>query len=228
MNSNVENLPPQVLRLVYKEVSALAADPPEGIKIYPSEEDITELHTAIEGPEGTPYAGGVFRMRLVLGKDFPAVPPRGYFLTKIFHPNVGHKGEICVNVLKRDWKAELGLRHVLLTIKCLLIHPNPESALNEEAGRLLLEDYAEYASRAHLLTEIHAMGGSSGAPEPGDGPQPKKHAGDPSKRAITAGAANTVATANGTNSSSASGTSSSNNTGVAKKKTDKKRALRRL
>lgn len=64
--------------------------------------------------EGTPFAGGVFRMRLVLGKDFPAVPPKGYFLTKIFHPNVGHKGEICVNVLKRDWKAELGLRHILL------------------------------------------------------------------------------------------------------------------
>uniref|UniRef100_A0A8C7X0K8 Ubiquitin-conjugating enzyme E2S n=1 Tax=Oryzias sinensis TaxID=183150 RepID=A0A8C7X0K8_9TELE len=98
--------------------------------------------------KGTPFAGGIFRMRLVLGKDFPAVPPKGYFLTKIFHPNVGHKGEICVNVLKRDWKAELGLRHILLTIKCLLIHPNPESALNEEAGRLLLEDYAEYESRA--------------------------------------------------------------------------------
>lgn len=67
--------------------------------------------------EGTPFAGGIFRMRLVLGKDFPAVPPKGYFLTKIFHPNVGHKGEICVNVLKRDWKAELGLRHVLL-VRC--------------------------------------------------------------------------------------------------------------
>lgn len=64
-------------------------------------------------------------MRLVLGKDFPAVPPKGYFLTKIFHPNVGHKGEICVNVLKRDWKAELGLRHVLLVrwfslFKCVI------------------------------------------------------------------------------------------------------------
>lgn len=83
--------------------------------------------------EGTPFAGGVFRMRLVLGKDFPAVPPKGYFLTKIFHPNVGHKGEICVNVLKRDWKAELGLRHVLLvrvTIslccsKCHTVFPPP-------------------------------------------------------------------------------------------------------
>ncbi|KAJ9098614.1 hypothetical protein QFC21_004261 [Naganishia friedmannii] len=30
------------------------------------------------------------------------------------------------------------------TIKCLLIVPNPESALDEEAGKLLLEDYQEY------------------------------------------------------------------------------------
>uniref|UniRef100_A0AAQ4RHV8 E2 ubiquitin-conjugating enzyme n=1 Tax=Gasterosteus aculeatus aculeatus TaxID=481459 RepID=A0AAQ4RHV8_GASAC len=229
-NSNVENLPPHVLRLVYKEISALAADPPEGIKIYPSDEDITELHTAIEGPEGTPFAGGVFRMRLVLGKDFPAVPPKGYFLTKIFHPNVGHKGEICVNVLKRDWKAELGLRHVLLTIKCLLIHPNPESALNEEAGRLLLEDYAEYESRARLLTEIHAMGASSGEPQdPNDGPQPKKHAGDPLKRAGPSAAAVPASLGNGASGASTTSSNSSSSTNVAgKKKADKKRALRRL
>lgn len=204
-------------------------------------------------------------MRLVLGKDFPAVPPKGYFLTKIFHPNVGHKGEICVNVLKRDWKAELGLRHVLLvrgtirlgcsecqpsclrcfyisvfispqTIKCLLIHPNPESALNEEAGRLLLEDYAEYESRARLLTEIHAMGGpggTSGAPQdPNDGPQPKKHAGDPMKRAGPSAAAVPAALGNGANGASTT-TSNSNSNGntnnvAGKKKADKKRALRRL
>lgn len=204
-------------------------------------------------------------MRLVLGKDFPAVPPKGYFLTKIFHPNVGHKGEICVNVLKRDWKAELGLRHVLLvrgtinlcsecqlcclhcfyisiffmfpqTIKCLLIHPNPESALNEEAGRLLLEDYAEYESRARLLTEIHAMGGpggTSGAPQdPNDGPQPKKHAGDPTKRAGPSAAAVPAALGNGANGASTttsnSNSSSSTNNVAGKKKADKKRALRRL
>lgn len=53
-------------------------------------------------------------MKLVLGKEFPAAPPKGFFLTKIFHPNVGPSGEICVNVLKRDWRAELGIRHVLL------------------------------------------------------------------------------------------------------------------
>ncbi|GAB0202104.1 ubiquitin-conjugating enzyme E2 S [Grus japonensis] len=218
-NSNVENLPPHILRLVYKEVSLLSSDPPDGIKLFPNEEDITDVQVTIEGPEGTPYAGGLFRMKLVLGKEFPAAPPKGFFLTKIFHPNVGPGGEICVNVLKRDWRAELGLRHVLLTIKCLLIHPNPESALNEEAGRLLLENYEEYAARARLLTDIHARGKGGAPPSqpppqnpappdaaaaaaaaapPPDGPLPKKHAGDRDKKL------------------------------TAKKKNDKKRALRRL
>ena len=42
-------------------------------------------------------------------------------------------------------------------MKCLLIYPNPESALNEEAGRLLLEQYQDYFSHAKMMTEIHAL-----------------------------------------------------------------------
>lgn len=44
-------------------------------------------------------------------------------------------------------------------MKCLLIVPNPESALNEEAGKLLLEQYDDYAKRARLYTTIHAKSG---------------------------------------------------------------------
>jgi ubiquitin-conjugating enzyme E2 S len=106
---------------------------------------------------GTPYFGGTFRVKLSLSKDFPNTPPKAYFLTKIFHPNVASNGEICVNTLKKDWKPDLGIKHILLTIKCLLIVPNPESALNEEAGKLLLERYDDYSSRAKMMTEIHAQ-----------------------------------------------------------------------
>ena len=42
------------------------------------------------------------------------------------------------------------------TIKCLLIVPNAESALNEEAGKLLLERYDDYSQRARMMTDIHA------------------------------------------------------------------------
>ncbi|PIK38158.1 putative ubiquitin-conjugating enzyme E2 S-like [Apostichopus japonicus] len=160
-SSNVENLSPQVLRQVAKEVAALAKTPLEGIKVYPNEEDITDIQASVEGPAGTPYAGGYFKVRLVLGKDFPRVPPKGYFLTKVFHPNVAANGEICVNTLKRDWKSDMGLKQLLLTIKCLLIYPNPESALNEEAGKLLLEQYEDYFTRAKMMTKIHAMSGKT-------------------------------------------------------------------
>ena len=63
---------------------------------------------------------------------------------------------LCVNTLKKDWKSSYGIGHILVTVKCLLIYPNPESALDEEAGKLLLEDYNSYCERAKLITSVHA------------------------------------------------------------------------
>ena len=44
-------------------------------------------------------------------------------------------------------------------VRCLLIAPFPESALNEEAGKLLMEDYEAYAKHARLMTSVHAAHG---------------------------------------------------------------------
>lgn len=179
--SNVENLSPQIIRRVAKELEDLFNSPPEGIKVSLNEQDITDIQAYIEGPAGTPYAGGVFKVKLALGKDFPQSPPKAFFLTKIFHPNVAKSGEICVNTLKKDWKPDLGIKHILLTVKCLLIVPNAESALNEEAGKLLLEHYDDYSKRAKMMTEIHALGSKilkAGVEVTPDGPMAKKHAGD--------------------------------------------------
>ena len=74
----------------------------------------------------------------------------GFFLTRIFHPNISKTGEICVNTLKKDWKPELGIGHVLQVVRCLLINPFPESALNEEAGKLFMEDYDEYSKKVRV------------------------------------------------------------------------------
>jgi len=158
-SSNAENLnfSSDVIRRVSKELKELIEEPLEGISVLVNDKDITDVQCVVEGPAGTPYAAGHFRIKLSLPKDFPHSPPRGYFLTRIFHPNVAPtSGEICVNTLKKDWKPEYGIRHILLTVKCLLIVPNAESALNEEAGKLLLEQYDEYAKRAKMMTEIHA------------------------------------------------------------------------
>jgi hypothetical protein len=38
----------------------------------------------------------------------------GTMMTKIFHPNVSKAGEICVDTLKKGWKREYGVGHVLV------------------------------------------------------------------------------------------------------------------
>jgi len=132
----------------------------EGIAIITPgcQENLREVTAILTGPKETPYEGGEFVCRLSLTNAFPKEPPKAHFITKIFHPNVEPRtGEVCVNTLKSDWKSSLGLDHVLLTIRCLLINPNAESALNEEAGKLLLDDFQEFSSRAKLMTSIYAQ-----------------------------------------------------------------------
>lgn len=82
----------------------------------------------------------------------------GYFMTKIFHPNVAvPSGEICVNTLKKDWNPSgWSLSHIFEVIKCLLIVPFPESSLNEEAGRQFMENYDEFFRNAKVYTQVHA------------------------------------------------------------------------
>lgn len=152
-----ENLPPRVIKEIAKELKSLDESPPGGIKVVVNDDNFSTIFADIEGPAGTPYESGVFRMKLVLTPDFPNSPPKGYFVTKIFHPNIANNGEICVNTLKKDWNPTLGLRHVLLVIRCLLVEPFPESALNEQAGKMLMEDYEAYAKHARLYTSIHAL-----------------------------------------------------------------------
>merc|ERR1719350_1445480 len=166
MSNNMENVSPLVIKNVSRQVHTLVQEKMEGISIEVNEDALTDVQAVIDGPPGTPYQGGQFKVKLALSKDYPASPPKGFFLTKIFHPNVGPSGEICVNTLKKDWKPDMGIKHILMVIKCLLIVPNPESALNEEAGKLLLEQYDTYFNRAKLYTEIHAsLKSSTSKPE---------------------------------------------------------------
>ena len=111
----------------------------------------------LAGPDGTPFSDGIFHLELTIPTSYPAAPPTAHFRTKIFHPNVDPAtGAVCVDTLKRDWKPELTLRDILVTIYCLLACPNAASALNEEAGMLIDEDYAAFERRANLWSTMYA------------------------------------------------------------------------
>lgn len=124
----------------------------------------------MKGPVDTPYEGKYFLLRFTFGGDFPNTPPTAHFLTKVYHPNVEpSNGAICVNTLKRDWKAEHTLKHCLAIIRCLLLQPFPDSALNEDAGKLFMESYDEYYKRARLHADVHGRNKSIVDTEPETG-----------------------------------------------------------
>lgn len=163
-----ENISPGVIIKVAKELRKLVEEPLDGIQVVLNEEDVSDVNAEIAGPEKTPFEGGIFKVKLALPTDYPHAPPKGCFLTKIYHPNISKSGEICVNTLKKDWNKDLGMGHVLQVVRCLLINPFPESALNEEAGKLFMEDYAAYHKKAQMFTDVHAKASIAGTSKAGE------------------------------------------------------------
>ncbi|CAD0096735.1 unnamed protein product [Aureobasidium vineae] len=123
-----------------------------------SDSELTSLDILLAGPRATPYETGVFKLHLTIPTTYPQEPPKAYFRTKIFHPNVDDgTGAVCVETLKRDWDAKLTLRDVLVTICCLLVQPNASSALNAEAGMFLEQgDWSQFERRARMMTRLQA------------------------------------------------------------------------
>ncbi|KAH0337187.1 UBC-like protein, partial [Aureobasidium melanogenum] len=123
-----------------------------------SDSELTALDILLAGPRATPYETGVFKLHLTIPTTYPQEPPKAFFRTKIFHPNVDDgTGAVCVETLKRDWDQKLTLRDVLVTICCLLVQPNASSALNAEAGMFLEQgDWSQFERRARMMTRLQA------------------------------------------------------------------------
>ena len=70
------------------EYKTLTTDPPDGITAGPANEDNMFLWEAlIQGPEGTPFEGGIFPAELKFPKDYPLAPPSMRFTCDMWHPN---------------------------------------------------------------------------------------------------------------------------------------------
>lgn len=76
-------------QMLVKETERLASDPAPGITASPHDDNLRYFDVTIEGPQGSPFEGGVFKLELFLPEEYPMAPPKVRFLTKIYHPNIG-------------------------------------------------------------------------------------------------------------------------------------------
>nr|VDC71508.1 unnamed protein product [Brassica rapa] len=69
--------------------------------------NLFKWNAMIQGPEGTPYAGGMFSIDIKFPKNYPFTAPKFTFKTRIYHPNINSEGSICLDILKDKWSPPL-------------------------------------------------------------------------------------------------------------------------
>lgn len=133
------------IRRINKEFLEIKNTPPEGIRGWlPDENNIMIWHAEMHGPTNTAYEGGKFKLEIIFDNTYPFKPPKVKFITKLYHPNIGDSGSICLDVLKSAWSPALTATKLLLSISSLLADPNPNDPLNGEAAKHYLKNMDEF------------------------------------------------------------------------------------
>jgi ubiquitin-protein ligase len=63
------------------------------------------------------YKGGSFRFKFAINSNFPHEPPKVKCTQKIYHPNIDLEGNVCLNILREDWKPVLNLNAVIVGLQ---------------------------------------------------------------------------------------------------------------
>lgn len=88
---------------------------------FPNPDDILNFTLTIEPDEGM-YKGGVFHFNFSVNQNFPHDPPKVKCTQKIYHPNIDLEGNVCLNILREDWKPVLNLNAVIVGMQvCRLV-----------------------------------------------------------------------------------------------------------
>ena len=141
---------------IIKETQKLKKDPISGISAEAFSDNPRYFNVIISGPKDSPYEGGKFHLQLYLPEEYPMVPPKCIFMTKIYHPNIDFHGRICLDILKKNWSPALQIRAVLLSIQSLLNEPNTADPLNEKVNDHWLKDRKDAEKTAREWTQKYA------------------------------------------------------------------------
>lgn len=140
------------LNRINKELIEFKIDPPSNCSAGPVNDDLYKWEATIIGPEKTPYESGVFKLEILFPNNYPFKPPKIKFITRIFHPNINRYGNICLDILDKQWSPALTINKVLLSISSLLSDPNADDPLDVRAAQLYNENKEEFNQIARKYT----------------------------------------------------------------------------
>jgi ubiquitin-conjugating enzyme E2 D len=124
-----------------------------------NDDDPYHYQATMFGPTDSPFEGGIYRLDMQFNDQYPLKPPKVTFITKIFHPNIGVDGKICIDILYNQWCPALSIESVLLSIQSIFTSPHVNNSLpvNNEAANLYTQGRAKYDPYVRLYTKKYAV-----------------------------------------------------------------------
>ncbi|XP_006937402.1 ubiquitin/ISG15-conjugating enzyme E2 L6 isoform X2 [Panthera pardus] len=103
--------------------------------------------------EKPPYNLKAFHLRINFPEDYPFKPPTVTFTTRIYHPNVGHNGEVCLPIIsKENWSPYTKTCQVLEALNVLVNRPDLGQPVRLELADLLKQDPELFHREAREFT----------------------------------------------------------------------------
>eukprot|EP00899_Mesostigma_viride_P022951 jgi/Mesvir1/3840/Mv19804-RA.1 len=143
---------------VQKDISELNLPKTVSIAFPQGKDKLLDFEVTLKPDEGY-YRGGTFLFTFNIPTTYPHEAPKVKCKTKVFHPNIDLDGNICLNILREDWKPVLSITSIIYGLQFLFLDPNPEDPLNHEAAERLRESPKQFES----IVRRTMMGGQIGS-----------------------------------------------------------------
>ncbi|KAF0935623.1 hypothetical protein E2562_035078 [Oryza meyeriana var. granulata] len=144
-------------RRIARELWEFWLDPPPYCR--PGATPVTDhfhFEVVIDGPAGTPYAGGTFPVDVWFPGDYPFRPPKLFFKTKVYHPNIDGKGRMALDVLRDYWSPAFTINTLLLAFVSVLFDPLLDHPVNLDIAQQYKYEYELYEKKAMASTQKYS------------------------------------------------------------------------
>ncbi|CAD7698661.1 unnamed protein product, partial [Ostreobium quekettii] len=89
--------------------------------VFPEGKDkIFHFEIALRPNEGY-HRGGQFLFSFNISHNYPYEAPKVKCKTKVFHPNIDLEGNVCLNILREDWKPVLSVSTIVYGLQFLFM-----------------------------------------------------------------------------------------------------------
>ncbi|AES94883.1 ubiquitin-conjugating enzyme [Medicago truncatula] len=126
------------LRL-HKDISELNLPKSCTMQFPNGKDDLMNFEVLIRPDDGY-YLGGAFLFSFNVSPIYPHEAPKVKCKTKVYHPNIDLEGNVCLNILREDWKPVLNINTVIYGLYHLFTEPNYEDPLNHDAAAVLRDN----------------------------------------------------------------------------------------